>query len=106
MAEQARAEIWEGRGFLRDLFLGRLSLDLIHPSPITGKDRPEFTRFLDDVRVFPREQADPVAIDARTCASWSEARGGSRGRASTSSAGPPGARCGGSSRICGATTTS
>ncbi len=63
VAEQARAEIWEGRGFLRDLFLGRLSLDLIHPFPIKGKDRPEFTRFLDDMRVFLREHVDPVAID-------------------------------------------
>ncbi|HET8530068.1 MAG TPA: acyl-CoA dehydrogenase family protein, partial [Methylomirabilota bacterium] len=63
VAEQARAEIWEGRGFLRDLFLGRLSLDLIHPFPIKGKGRPEFTRFLDDMRAFLREHVDPVAID-------------------------------------------
>jgi hypothetical protein len=63
VAEQARAEIWEGRGFLRDLFLGRLSLELIHPFPITGKERPEFTRFVDDMRAFLREHVDPVAID-------------------------------------------
>ena len=63
VAEQARAEIWEGHGFLRDLFLGRLSLELIHPFPITGKERPDFTRFVDDMRAFLREHVDPVAID-------------------------------------------
>jgi hypothetical protein len=63
VAEQARTEVWEGRGFLRDLFLGRLSLELIHPFPIAGKERPEFTRFVDDMRAFLREHVDPVAID-------------------------------------------
>jgi alkylation response protein AidB-like acyl-CoA dehydrogenase len=63
VAEQARPETWEGRGFLRDLFLGRLSLDLVHPFPIRTKDRPEFTRFMEELRAFLREHVDPVAID-------------------------------------------
>ena len=63
VAEQARPESWEGRGFLRDLFLGRLALDLIHPFPLRGKERPEFARFIDDLRAFLREQVDPAAID-------------------------------------------
>ncbi|MGH7417823.1 MAG: acyl-CoA dehydrogenase family protein, partial [Candidatus Rokuibacteriota bacterium] len=63
VAEQSRQEIWEGRGFLRDLFLGHLALDLIHPFPHAGKDRPEFTRFLEDLRKFLRDEVDPVAID-------------------------------------------
>ncbi|MGH6887499.1 MAG: acyl-CoA dehydrogenase family protein, partial [Geminicoccales bacterium] len=63
VAEQSRQEIWEGRGFLRDLFLGHLALDLIHPFPHPGKDRPEFARFLEDLRKFLREEVDPVAID-------------------------------------------
>ncbi|HKX05826.1 MAG TPA: acyl-CoA dehydrogenase family protein, partial [Methylomirabilota bacterium] len=63
VAEQARPEGWEGRGFLRDLFLGQLSLDLIHPFPIRGKERPEFTRFIDDLRGFLRDRVDPAAID-------------------------------------------
>jgi len=63
VAEQARPETWEGRGFLRDLFLGRLSLDLIHPFPIRTRDRPEFTRFMEELRAFLRERVDPVAID-------------------------------------------
>src|SRR5258708_14441382 len=63
VAEQARPEIWEGRGFLRDLFLGQLSLDLIHPFPLRAKERPEFTRFIDDLRAFLRDHVDPAAID-------------------------------------------
>ncbi|HKW92285.1 MAG TPA: acyl-CoA dehydrogenase family protein [Methylomirabilota bacterium] len=63
VAEQARQETWEGRGFLRDLFLGHLALDLIHPFPTGGKERPEFTRFLGDLRAFLRNDVDPAAID-------------------------------------------
>ncbi|HXA94205.1 MAG TPA: acyl-CoA dehydrogenase family protein [Candidatus Dormibacteraeota bacterium] len=63
IAEQARQEIWEGRGFLRDLFLGHLALDLIHPFPQRGKERPEFALFVHDLRRFLREEVDPVAID-------------------------------------------
>ena len=63
VAEQARPEVWEGRGFLRDLFLGQLSLDLIHPFPLRPKERPEFTRFIDDLRAFLRDHVDPAAID-------------------------------------------
>ena len=63
VAEQSRQEAWEGRGFLRELFLGRLALDLIHPFPDAGKERPEFARFVDDLRTFLREEVDPVAID-------------------------------------------
>jgi alkylation response protein AidB-like acyl-CoA dehydrogenase len=63
VAEQSRQEIWEGRGFLRELFLGRLALDLIHPFPHAGKERPEFARFLEDLRAFLRDEVDPAAID-------------------------------------------
>jgi alkylation response protein AidB-like acyl-CoA dehydrogenase len=63
VAEQSRQEAWEGRGFLRELFLGRLAIDLIHPFPDAGKERPEFARFVDDLRTFLREAVDPAAID-------------------------------------------
>ena len=63
VAEQSRQEIWEGRGFLRELFLGRLALDLIHPFPHAGPERPEFARFMDSLRQFLREDVDPAAID-------------------------------------------
>src|SRR5262245_11016176 len=63
VAEHSRQETWEGRGFLRELFLGHLSLDLIHPFPHAGNERPEFACFLDDLRKFLREEVDPAAID-------------------------------------------
>src|SRR6266511_5307519 len=63
VAEQARQSEWEGRGFLRDLFLGKFRLDLIHPYPLTESTRPEFTAWLAEFERFLREKVDPVKID-------------------------------------------
>jgi hypothetical protein len=63
VAEAARESEWQGAGFLRELFLGRLALDLIHPYPLPGAERPEFTAFRSALERFLREHVDPVAID-------------------------------------------
>jgi hypothetical protein len=63
IAEQARQKEWEGRGFVRDLFLGNFQLDLIYPFPLRREDRPEFARFYDELKAFMRDQVDSVAID-------------------------------------------
>jgi hypothetical protein len=63
IAEQARQTEWEGRGFLRDLFLGNFQLGLIHPFP-RRQARPEFRRFYDELQRFMRNEVDSVAIDA------------------------------------------
>src|SRR5512142_1149445 len=63
VAESAREAEWKGAGFLRELFLGKLRLDLIHPYPLAGSERPEFQRFYADLERFLREQVDPVQID-------------------------------------------
>jgi alkylation response protein AidB-like acyl-CoA dehydrogenase len=63
VAEQARQTEWEGRGFLRDLFLGKFELDLVHPFPLSKGDRPEFARFYGDLEAFLRNEVDSVAID-------------------------------------------
>jgi alkylation response protein AidB-like acyl-CoA dehydrogenase len=63
IAEQARQTEWEGKGFLRDLFLGNFQLDLIHPFPVTREPRPEFTAFYDALENFLRTEVDSVAID-------------------------------------------
>ncbi len=63
LAEQARQKEWEGRGFLRELFLGNFQLDLIHPFPLRREDRPEFARFYDELKAFLREEVDSAAID-------------------------------------------
>src|SRR6185295_2392869 len=63
LAEQARQTEWEGRGFLRDVFLGKFQLDLIHPFPLRPSERPEFSRFYEEMKEFLRREVDAVAID-------------------------------------------
>jgi len=63
VAEQARQTEWEGKGFLRDLFLGKLQLDLIHPFPRTREERPAFRKFADELRRFLADRVDPALID-------------------------------------------
>jgi alkylation response protein AidB-like acyl-CoA dehydrogenase len=63
VAEQARQTEWEGRGFLRDLFLGKFQLDLIHPFPMNQEERPEFKKFCQKMEQFLRVNVDPTAID-------------------------------------------
>jgi len=63
VAEEAREAEWAGRGFLRELFLGNFSLDLIHPFPWEREERPEFLKFYREMESFLRNEVDPVAID-------------------------------------------
>jgi alkylation response protein AidB-like acyl-CoA dehydrogenase len=64
VAEAARQTEWNEPSFMKELFLGRFRLDLIHPFPGTHNPRPEFQEFYDKLRLFLREHVDPVAIDA------------------------------------------
>ena len=63
VAEQARQKEWEGRAFLREVFLGNLPLDLVHPFPVSKTERPEFRKFYDDMEKFLLTEVDSVAID-------------------------------------------
>jgi hypothetical protein len=63
LAEESREQEWAGRGFLRELFLGNLMLDVVHPFPVQGPDRPEFARFYAALEDILRTKVDPVAID-------------------------------------------
>src|SRR4030095_15425198 len=63
VAEQARQAEWEGKGFLRDLFLGKLQLDLIHPFPRPREERPAFQKFAGELRRFLVDHVGPAAID-------------------------------------------
>jgi len=63
VAEESRETEWAGRGFLRELFLGQFSLDLVHPFPKAGQPRPEFTAFYDALREFLATKVDSIAID-------------------------------------------
>jgi alkylation response protein AidB-like acyl-CoA dehydrogenase len=45
VAEASREKQWRQPSFLKELFLGRFRLDLIHPYPIREEPREEFARF-------------------------------------------------------------
>ena len=64
VAEASRQTEWEKPSFLKELFLGRLRLDLVHPFPLPGPERPEFASFFEALRSFLKDEVDPVAIDA------------------------------------------
>ena len=63
IAEESRETEWAGRGFLRELFLGQFSVDLVHPFPKHDADRPEFSKFYTDLATFLSTRVDSVAID-------------------------------------------
>jgi alkylation response protein AidB-like acyl-CoA dehydrogenase len=63
VAEASRETEWQGAGFLRELFLGKLRLDLIHPYPLAEAERPEFRRFYDALQAFLTDHVDPDEID-------------------------------------------
>ncbi len=63
VAEASRQESWEHPSFMRELFLGNFRLDLIHPFPMPGPERPEFAAFYEAFAQFLREQVDSVEID-------------------------------------------
>src|SRR6266700_750997 len=64
VAEAAREQEWAAPSFVRDLFLGRLRLDLVHPYP--EQDAEETRRaqpFLEKLEWFLREHVDSDRID-------------------------------------------
>jgi alkylation response protein AidB-like acyl-CoA dehydrogenase len=65
VAEAAREAEWQGAGFLRELFLGKLRLDLVHPYPLPGPERPEFRQWYERFERFLRQEVDPVEIDEK-----------------------------------------
>lgn len=64
VAEAARETEWAKPSFVRELFLGRLRLDLIHPFPPADPVADERARiFLTDLEKFLREEVDAEAIE-------------------------------------------
>jgi hypothetical protein len=63
VAEASREKEWKSPSFLKELFLGNLRLDLVHPYPQVERERPEFTAFYQAFREFLKREVDPVAID-------------------------------------------
>ena len=63
VAEAARQTEWERPSFMRELFLGRFRKDLVHPYPLPGAARPEFTAFYNRLSDFLRDHVDAAEID-------------------------------------------
>jgi alkylation response protein AidB-like acyl-CoA dehydrogenase len=63
VAETARQKEWDKPSFLRELFLGTFRLDLVHPFPLPGPERPEFAAFYHKLHDFLRDEVDPAEID-------------------------------------------
>ncbi len=64
VAESARQRSWDKRSFMRELFGGRIALDLIHPHPV--QDPEEAARaapFLKRLERFVSEYVDGDAVD-------------------------------------------
>jgi alkylation response protein AidB-like acyl-CoA dehydrogenase len=64
VAEASRQAEWAKPSFMRELFLGSFRLDLIHPYPLAGAERPEFTAFYEEMKRFLRDDVDSAEIDA------------------------------------------
>jgi len=63
VAEAARETEWKAPSFLKELFLGNLRLDLVHPFPQVPPERPEFRAFYDELKTFLIKEVDSDAID-------------------------------------------
>src|SRR5512145_1080889 len=64
VAEAAREQAWAAPSFVRDLFLGKLRMDLIHPYPEQDPDEVARAKpFLEKLERFLREEVDSDRID-------------------------------------------
>lgn len=64
VAEAAREKEWAAASFVRDLFLGKFRVDLIHPYPQTDPEEEARARpFLAALEKFLREKVDADRID-------------------------------------------
>jgi alkylation response protein AidB-like acyl-CoA dehydrogenase len=63
VAEDARETEWSAPSFLKEIFLGNLRLDLVHPFPEADLERPEFRAFADRLERFLVEEVDSDRID-------------------------------------------
>ncbi len=62
LMESSRDTDWAGRGFLKELFLGRFHYDWVHPFPEPSVSE-EFTTWLSKVRRYFEEEVDSARID-------------------------------------------
>jgi alkylation response protein AidB-like acyl-CoA dehydrogenase len=64
VAEEARQRGWDAPSFGKQLFMGRLDLELIHPHPRPAPDETaDGERFLGELETFLRDHVDPLRIE-------------------------------------------
>src|SRR2546426_1314511 len=64
VAEASRETSWTAPSFVRELFLGRLALDLIHPHPEPDAEEQKRAReFLERLERFVRDDVDAEEIE-------------------------------------------
>src|ERR1700741_1943040 len=64
VAEAAREQEWTAPSFVRELFEGRLRLELIHPFPTIAPEEEARARpFLDRLAKFLKEKVDPEQVE-------------------------------------------
>jgi alkylation response protein AidB-like acyl-CoA dehydrogenase len=64
IAEASREADWKQPSFGRELFMGNLQLELIHPQPeLPARSIEHGERFLERLRVFLAEHVDPLEIE-------------------------------------------
>jgi len=64
VAEASRETVWEQPSFVKELFLGRLVLDLVHPHPQPdAEEQRRGQEFLGRLERFLRDEVDPERIE-------------------------------------------
>lgn len=65
VAESSREKNWRKPSFMKEMFLGNLQMDMIHPFPNAGQaPRPEYEAFCERLKQFLLDEVDPLEIDA------------------------------------------
>ena len=65
VAEDARQKQWRKPSFMKSLFLGKFTPDLLAPYPVPeGKERAEYTEFKKRFKEYLLNEIDPLEIDA------------------------------------------
>ena len=63
VAEESREQVWAGRAFIRELYLGQLPIDIVHPFPSSAGHNPEYDAWAGQLETFLRDEVDSGEID-------------------------------------------